>query len=231
MPRLWRYKRDGQEFGPVTPDDLKMLAKSQRLGPTDLVCKDGTNHWFPARGIQGLFPRPGLFGKFVGWFGTTGCVILLLAVVAVGVGVGFIIYAIHNANTPAPSPPPAVHHHKRLLSALHEMHRVRDELEGTTEDYGRHIKDVRDALREAIKQTEAVLLAAGVSKDDLKDDPDAYKKDSEHPHLDHAFKEVVGAYEEIEGSSDFPADQRKRTLDELHLAETQLQIAMDNAKK
>ncbi|HVS38032.1 MAG TPA: DUF4339 domain-containing protein, partial [Gemmataceae bacterium] len=203
MARLWRYKREGQECGPVTGDDLKMLAKAERLLPTDLVCKDGTNHWFPARGIRGLFPRPGLLGRFVGWFGTTGFIIALLSLILVGGGVGFILYAIHNASMPAPTPPPVVHHHKQLLSALHEMRKLRDKLEGAHEGYGGHLDEIRHALHQAIKQTETALKGAGVNVDDIKDDPEADKKYAEHKHpdLDHAYEDVIEARTEVKNDS------------------------------
>ena len=107
MPRLWRYKRDSQEFGPVTPDDLKLLADSKRLLPTDQVCKDGTAKWIPARSVRGLFDAPKAAPRrsFLAWVRRTGVVTPLLALLTVGLGVAFLVYAIHNSGGAAAASP------------------------------------------------------------------------------------------------------------------------------
>ncbi len=233
MPRLWRYKRDGQEFGPVTPDDLQMLAKAERLLPTDLVCKDGTNHWFAARGIRGLFPKPTAFGRFVAWIGPTGLVATLLAVLLVGGGLAFLVYALHTPNTPPPAPapaPPEVHHHTHLLNALHEMRKARGELRGAGHDFGGHIDEVTETLDHAIDKIEKALKTAGVSMDETKDDPDAYKKYRDHPHLNRARDEVIEARTEIKDSKDDLGDAHDQTLFQLNLVADQLEVALKNAK-
>ncbi len=239
MPRLWRYKRDGQEFGPVTSDDLQMLAQSQRLLPTDLVCKDGTNHWFAARGIRGLFPKPTAFGRFVAWVGPTGLVAVLLAVLLVGGGVAFLVYALHTPN-PAPTPPadpaapsaaPAeVHHHTHLLNALHEMREARGELRGAGHDFGGRLDEVTDALDHAADKIEKALKTAGVNVDDVREDRDAYRKYSDHPHVNRAHDEIVEARTEIKDSKDDLGDEKTRVLAELDHAADALELALKISK-
>src|ERR1700684_557074 len=96
MGSLWRYQRDGMECGPVTADDLRMLADSLRLRPTDLVCKDGTNHWFPASSIRGLFPKViGDGARPSGGWGPAIVVGLVLLTLVVGGGVALLFYVLH----------------------------------------------------------------------------------------------------------------------------------------
>lgn len=52
----WLYIRNGQTFGPLTTQQLRKLVTDQRIGPKDLVCRDGTDRWVPAGSIRGLFP-------------------------------------------------------------------------------------------------------------------------------------------------------------------------------
>jgi hypothetical protein len=54
----WYYSVGGQRSGPVTGADLKQLAQAGRLGPDDLVWKDGMAEWQPASKLKGLFPPP-----------------------------------------------------------------------------------------------------------------------------------------------------------------------------
>ena len=51
----WHYAKNGVKFGPVTSTELKRLASSGNLAPSDLVWKDGMNEWRPAIDVQGLF--------------------------------------------------------------------------------------------------------------------------------------------------------------------------------
>jgi hypothetical protein len=44
----WYIERAGTEFGPVTWAELRSLAQSGRLRPTDLVRRDGLPYWQPA---------------------------------------------------------------------------------------------------------------------------------------------------------------------------------------
>ena len=37
----WLYNKDGQQFGPVSAEDLKRLAAAGELRPGDLVWKEG----------------------------------------------------------------------------------------------------------------------------------------------------------------------------------------------
>jgi hypothetical protein len=51
----WHYSRNGNQVGPVTAADLKRLASTGQLSPTDLIWKEGWEDWKPAAGIKGLF--------------------------------------------------------------------------------------------------------------------------------------------------------------------------------
>jgi hypothetical protein len=53
----WHYTINGQPAAvPVNPTQLKQLAESGQLKPTDLVWQDGMLEWAPAGSIKGLFP-------------------------------------------------------------------------------------------------------------------------------------------------------------------------------
>jgi hypothetical protein len=54
----WYYARNNQRLGPVSMDQLKQLASTGGLSPTDLVWKDGMPNWAAASTIAGLFPAP-----------------------------------------------------------------------------------------------------------------------------------------------------------------------------
>ena len=56
MAKEWHYAKDGETHGPVTSQQLKKLATSGELQPTDLVWTEGNDEWKPASGIKGLFP-------------------------------------------------------------------------------------------------------------------------------------------------------------------------------
>ena len=53
----WYYSESGQQAGPVSSEQLKQLATSGQLQPSDLVWKDGMGQWVEARKIKGLFPQ------------------------------------------------------------------------------------------------------------------------------------------------------------------------------
>lgn len=56
-PTEWHYTIDGQPAAaPVSPAQLKQLAASGRLKPTDLVWQDGMLEWAQAGSLKGLFP-------------------------------------------------------------------------------------------------------------------------------------------------------------------------------
>ena len=63
MANEWHYTLNGQQAAaPVAAAQLKQLAVSGQLKPTDLVWQDGMLDWVPARDIKGLFPS----GKSIG---------------------------------------------------------------------------------------------------------------------------------------------------------------------
>lgn len=57
METQWYYTSDGQQVGPESASQLRTLAASGRLRPTDLVRKEGRSEWLPALRIKGLFPQ------------------------------------------------------------------------------------------------------------------------------------------------------------------------------
>jgi hypothetical protein len=57
MADEWHYATDGNQHGPVSASELKQLAVSGTLGPSDLVWKEGMGEWKPASRVKGLFPK------------------------------------------------------------------------------------------------------------------------------------------------------------------------------
>lgn len=55
MGKEWHYNQNGQHYGPVSAAELKQMAASGTLRPTDPVWKEGMAKWVPARSIKGLF--------------------------------------------------------------------------------------------------------------------------------------------------------------------------------
>src|SRR5947209_6115220 len=56
MANEWHYTLNGQQAAtPVTSAQLKQLAQSGQLQPTDMVWQDGMPNWVPASSIKGLF--------------------------------------------------------------------------------------------------------------------------------------------------------------------------------
>jgi hypothetical protein len=51
----WHYTKDKQPHGPVNSTQLKALAASGQLLPTDLVWKDGMTQWVPAATLKSMF--------------------------------------------------------------------------------------------------------------------------------------------------------------------------------
>lgn len=58
MADEWHYTVDGNQQGPVSASELKRLAASGNLGPTDLIWKEGMAEWKPASSVRGLFSSP-----------------------------------------------------------------------------------------------------------------------------------------------------------------------------
>ena len=52
----WLYRKDGQQLGPVAAGELKRLAASGGLRPTEEVRKESMSSWVPASSVKGLFP-------------------------------------------------------------------------------------------------------------------------------------------------------------------------------
>jgi|GEM_PF-2452015 hypothetical protein len=51
----WYYEASGEQHGPISSSQLKQLAISGLLKPTDLVWREGMLEWLPASRIIGLF--------------------------------------------------------------------------------------------------------------------------------------------------------------------------------
>jgi hypothetical protein len=58
MASQWYLIQGDQDFGPLTSDELKGLAAEGRIGPRDLVRKEGTTRWVTASAVQGLLSPP-----------------------------------------------------------------------------------------------------------------------------------------------------------------------------
>ncbi len=249
MARLWRYKRDGQEFGPVTPDDLKLLADSKRLQPTDLVSKDGTTKWMPARSVRGLFDAPKSAARrhFLAWMRRNGVVTPLLALLTLGIGVAFLVYAIHNSGG-APATPPAVaavpaapapttptapvpapaptlpDGSSHLLAALRDMRDARAALRGSRHDSGDRWEAVTDGLDDAIERTEKVALNVGL------DAGDASRHSSDRANPWEALREIRDARLELRNAPPDSDGGRVRTLNDLTRAEDRLDTALRHVR-
>ena len=58
MSKDWYYSTQGTRCGPVAPSELKRLADSGQLSPSDLVWKEGLKSWAAASNVKGLFATP-----------------------------------------------------------------------------------------------------------------------------------------------------------------------------
>jgi len=56
MSAEWYYTKDGQKYGPLSAAELKELARSGQLAPTDMVWKAGMAEWKVASSVKGLLP-------------------------------------------------------------------------------------------------------------------------------------------------------------------------------
>ena len=54
----WYYSKNNQRQGPVSSEQLKQLAATGQLQPSDLVWKEGMAQWAAASSIKGLFAAP-----------------------------------------------------------------------------------------------------------------------------------------------------------------------------
>jgi GYF domain 2 len=55
---VWHYTSEGERLGPVTFDELRLMAAESRLDPRlDMVWKKSMDSWKPAGQIDGLFER------------------------------------------------------------------------------------------------------------------------------------------------------------------------------
>jgi hypothetical protein len=54
----WYYAKEGERKGPVSSSQLRQLAQSGELLPTDMVFKEGGTQWIPASSINNLFAGP-----------------------------------------------------------------------------------------------------------------------------------------------------------------------------
>jgi hypothetical protein len=55
-PQRWFYAKDNQPFGPLTLGELRELADTQFLAPSQLVWTEGMPDWVPAGTLPVLFP-------------------------------------------------------------------------------------------------------------------------------------------------------------------------------
>ena len=58
MADEWFVERDGQNFGPYSPAQLRSMTATGQLLPVDRVRKGGEGPWKPASQVKGLFAAP-----------------------------------------------------------------------------------------------------------------------------------------------------------------------------
>ena len=58
MAITWHYSINGKKLGPISSADLKRLADTGELSPSDLVWKEGLGAWVTASNVKGLFSQP-----------------------------------------------------------------------------------------------------------------------------------------------------------------------------
>jgi WD40 repeat protein len=56
MPQNWYYAAGEQKLGPYSASQLRQLATTGQLRPTDMVWKEGMKQWAAAGSVKGLFP-------------------------------------------------------------------------------------------------------------------------------------------------------------------------------
>ena len=57
MASNWYFARQGQQFGPVSSGQLREMARTRQVLPTDLIWKQGMDKWVAAASIQDLFQQ------------------------------------------------------------------------------------------------------------------------------------------------------------------------------
>lgn len=55
VPQGWRYKKDGQEHGPVGYTALQKMARSGKLADDDMIYSPTVGRWVKAWEVTGLF--------------------------------------------------------------------------------------------------------------------------------------------------------------------------------
>jgi len=54
--KQWHCSIGGQQYGPVSEEDLRSWAVTGRIKPTDYVWSEGMTDWVPASTVEGLVP-------------------------------------------------------------------------------------------------------------------------------------------------------------------------------
>jgi hypothetical protein len=54
MAQEWYVTLNGQQTGPLGAEQLKQMAASGQLQPTDMIWKQGMQNWVPAKSLKGL---------------------------------------------------------------------------------------------------------------------------------------------------------------------------------
>lgn len=54
---LWYYANEGEQAGPVTPEQLQELAATGAITPATTLWAEGLEEWVPATMVEGLFPE------------------------------------------------------------------------------------------------------------------------------------------------------------------------------
>lgn len=56
--KTWWYSKGERQFGPYSAAELREIAASGQIAPSDLLWKDGLPNWLPASSFKGLLPPP-----------------------------------------------------------------------------------------------------------------------------------------------------------------------------
>jgi uncharacterized membrane protein YhaH (DUF805 family) len=57
MAERWHVSINGAQQGPLTAEQVRVLAARGQLQPTDHIWKDGMSDWVTASSVRGLFPQ------------------------------------------------------------------------------------------------------------------------------------------------------------------------------
>lgn len=157
----WLYSRNGKTFGPLTASQLRQLVAEGRIGPHDLVCREGTERWVAAGSIKGLFPSAAAAPETVeqvvvqpseadrpadadredaGWrtFGSRFLVVNLVACAVLGLV----------------KPPPAhVAAYEEAMDDLRDLNKnLRESIDGTTRQIREDLEKTRRELERDLKR-------------------------------------------------------------------------------